>query len=310
MKIKLVFKIICFSIIFLLSTKILAQKTQKSYLDVIDYWKKENFNKKVKEINTEHTEYDNSFDRDKNVKKIKSHTRSKQIFNKFGYLVSQIDQISSYSFMGSKSQKNTKINYEYDAKHKLLKEKIYTNFDTITLKPIDTSNYSLKVYNYNINKLLKECLEYDNSKVLIKKTTFIIDTLKHTLEIVDYNLKKNNEFQFREIHQFDTNSVLIQQTYFQFGKMSGIKIITYDEKGRKSNATLSSATSMDQSSESYKYDNQGFLIEQRKGSNLDPGNKTYFNYTFDSNKNWLTKEIKNDRGIVVELFKRKITYFK
>ena len=49
MKIKLVFKIICFSIIFLLSTKIQAQKTQKSYLDVIDYWKKENFNKKVKE---------------------------------------------------------------------------------------------------------------------------------------------------------------------------------------------------------------------------------------------------------------------
>ena len=79
MKIKLVFKIICFSIIFLLSTKILAQKTQKSYLDVIDYWKKENFNKKVKEINTEHTEYDNSFDRDKNVKKISKTDVSKSI---------------------------------------------------------------------------------------------------------------------------------------------------------------------------------------------------------------------------------------
>ena len=311
MKIKLVFKIICFSSILLLSTKIQAQKTKKSYLDIIDYWKKESYNKKVKEITSEHTEYETYFGRDKNSKKIKNYTKSKQIFNKFGCLVSQINQVNSYSYIGSKSQNtHTRINYEYDNKYKLLKEKIYTNLDTITLKPIDTSDYSLKVYHYNINEPLKECLEYNNSKVLIKKTTFIIDTLKHTLEITDYNLKKNNEFQFKTIHQFDDNSVLIQQTYFQFGKMSGINIITYDEKVRKSNATLSSTTSHYKSSDSYKYDSQNFLIEHREGSNTDPGTKKYFNYTFDINKNWLTKEIKNDTGIIIEHFKRKISYFK
>lgn len=304
------FKIIYISFFVLFTTSIQAQNTKKSYIEIIDYWNVEMFNKKVNEVSTEHTEYDTSFGRDKSSKKIKTFTKSKQVFNKFGCLVSQIDQIRSYSFMGSKSQKNTRINYEYDSKHKLLKEKIYTNFDTITLKPIDTSDYSLKIYNYNSNEPLKECLEYDNSKLLIKKTTFIIDTLKHTLEIVEYNLKKNNEFQFKRIHQFDKNSVLIEQTFFQFGKKSGVNTLTYDEKGRKSKIAFSSATSMFESLDTFIYDNNGFIIEHRKGSNLDPGTKEYYKYTFDINKNWLTKEIKNEGGIVVEFFTRKITYFK
>lgn len=305
------FKIIYISFFVLFTTSIQAQNTKKSYIEIIDYWNVEMFNKKVNEVSTEYTEYDTSFGSDKSSKKIKTFTKSKQIFNKFGCLVSQIDQVSSYSFVGSKSKKKqTKINYDYDKKFKLLKEKIYTNLDTITLKPIDTTDYSLKVYNYNSNESLKECLEFDTSKVLIKKTTFIIDSLKQTLEITDYNLKKNNEFEFKVMHQFDNNLVLIEQTYFQFGKMSGISKITYDEKGRKSNVTLSSVTSYYQSSESYKYDNKDFLIELREGSNIDPGTIKYFDYTFDSNKNWLTKEIKNDTGNVIEHFKRKITYFK
>ena len=311
MKINLIFKIILFTITLLPLSYTQAQKTKKSYLDIIDYWKKESFNKNVKEITTEHTVYENNSGRFEKKIRTKSYTKSNKLFNKFGFIVSQIDQIKSYPFLGSKNQKTfTRINYEYDTKNKLLKEKIYINLDTLTFKPIDTSNYSIKIYNYENNKPLKECLEFNTLKVLIKKTVLTYDTIKRTLEIVVNNLENNNKYQFKTIHEFDTNSVLIQQTYFQFGKMSGINVITYDEKGRKIRATLSSATSYYESSESFKYDNQDFIIEERKGSNLDPGEKKYFNYTFDKNKNWLTKEIKTEDGNVVEYFKRKITYFK
>lgn len=294
------------AIIGVLSINVQAQKTQNNFLDKIDYWKQESFNKKVKEVVTQHNEYSDDYSSDQQPKKLKAQTISKLSFNKSGKLMSQLDQKSS--FMGSRSYKNyKKTSYEYNATLLLKKERTYTNLDSLSLEPKDTALYSLKVYNYDSKGILKECLEYNNFKVLIFKTIVSLDTLKNNLEIS----KKGNSYsnQSKAIYHFDTNYNLIETTFYNGTQLKGKYTIVYDASGRKAEERYQAYDSHFESMERFKYNKQGFIEELRRNSNIDPGNKNYYTYTFDKNKNWITKEVKNDRGVVVEFYKRTFIYY-
>jgi len=308
MRNKLLIKLFYIAIIGILSINVQAQKNQNNYLDKIDFWKQESFNKKIKEVITEHNEYLDDYSRDKQPKKLKTQTISKLVFSKSGKLMTQLEQKSS--FLSSKKHKNNKkISYEYDAKLLLRKERTYTNLDSLTLEPLDTSQYSLKIYNYDSKGILNECLEYNNSKILILKTIVSVDTLKNNLEIS----KKGNNHNFNQtkaVYQFDMNSNLIEITYYNGNQIKGKYTFVYDTSGKKKEEKYKAFDSHFESMERFKYSKFGHIEEVSRNSNIDPGDKTFFTYTFDKNQNWLTKDIKNGTGIVVDAYIRKIVYYK
>jgi hypothetical protein len=308
MKNKLLIKLIYLTIIGILSINAQAQKNQNNYLDKIDFWKQESFNKKIKEVITERNEYFDDYSRDKQPKKLKTQTISKLVFSKSGKLMTQLEQKSS--FLSSKKHKNNKkISYEYDAKLLLKKERTYTNLDSLTLEPTDTSQYSLKIYHYDSKGILNECLEYNNSKILILKTIVSVDTLKNKLEIS----KKGNNHSFNQtkaVYHFDMNSNLIEITYYNGSQIKGKYTFVYDTFGKKKEEKYKAFDSHFESMERFKYNKFGHIEEVSRNSNIDPCDKTFYTYTFDKNKNWLTKDIKNDTGIVVKAYIRKIVYYK
>lgn len=57
------------------------------------------------------------------------------------------------------------------------------------------------------------------------------------------------------------------------------------------------------------YNDDGLIEELRENSNIDPGDSKFYTYTFDKHKNWITKETKNSKGVILEKQSRKITYY-
>ena len=307
MKKKFLFGTFYVLLFFTLSTFVHAQKNQNNYLDKIDYWKQESFNKKVKEVVTEFYEYYDDYGYGNQQKTLKKQTNTNQIFNKSGKLISQTEQAKT--FIGSKIIKNYKKTfYEYDVNSHLIKERIYSSIDTLSLEPKDTAIYYSKIYNYDSKGILKECIEYNNSKKKVKNTVIIIDTIKNILEIlqIENSSYPNNS---KNKYQFDNNT-LINQIHFNGSQATGKIMFTYDIKGQKIEEHYQAFNSHYESMKRIKYNKEGLIEELSRNSNIDQVNKIFYAYTFDKNKNWLTKEVKNDRGIVVENFTRKIFYFK
>ena len=302
-KLKLFLTIFCFNSIFLHS-----QPVQMKYLDKINYWKQEYFYKKVKEINTEQTEFQAERNGREEAQKIRRQFFSKQTFNSFGKMESQFDEIVVFYHL--KKHKNyRRIIYEYDTNQVLLKEKTYTNLDTVAFQPRDTAVYASKVYKYDVKGILLSCLEYNNAKVLIKTTTITTDSIQKTIELF---VKENNNYSsyLKTVYKFDDNANLIEQTFYKGNQPNGKNSISYNGDGLKEKEYYEAYDSHYESVERYQYNKNGLLEVHGRNSNLDPGIKFYYTYTFDKNKNWLTKTIKNDDGVVTESSIRKIVYYK
>lgn len=304
---KNVFKIFLI-IICLQSAMLHSQTIQKNYLDEINYWKQDFFYKKVKEVETEQTEFYVEGSGREVVQKIRRQYFSKQTFNRSGKLINQFNKTSVFNH--SKKYKNfSTILYEYDSNQVLLKEKTYTNLDTVSFQPKDTAVYASKFYKYDAKGILLSCLEYNNAKVLIKTTTITTDTIQKTIELF---IKENNNYSsyLKTVHKFDNATNLIEQTFYKGNQPNGKNSITYNADGLKEKEYYEAYDSHYESVERYQYNKNGFLEVHGRNSNLDPGNKFYYTYTFDKNKNWLIKTIKNDDGTVTESYTRKIVYYK
>lgn len=221
---------------------------------------------------------------------------------------SQFDEIVVFYHL-IKHKNYRRIIYEYDTNQVLLKEKTYTNLDTVAFQPRDTAVYTSKVYKYDVKGILLSCLEYNNAKVLIKTTTITTDSIQKTIELF---VKENNNYSsyLKTVHKFDDNANLIEQTFYKGNQPNGKNSISYNGDGLKEKEYYEAYDSHYESVERYQYNKNGLLEVHGRNSNLDPGNKFYYTYTFDKNKNWLTKTIKNDDGVVTESSIRKIVYYK
>lgn len=286
-----------------------SQTIQKDYLDEINYWKQDFFHKKVKEVETEHTEFYIERSGREQLQKIQKQSISKQAYNNSGKLISQL--IKTSFFNTSITRKNfSKIIYEYDNTLFLLKERTYTNLDSVLLKPKDTAVYASKVYKYDAKGMLISCLEYNNAKVLVKTTIISTDSIQKTIEL----LVKGNSYDYSNhlkiINKFDDDTNLIEQTFYKGNQPNGKNSLTYNADGQKEKEHYEAFDSYYESVERYQYNKNGLLEVHGHNSNLDPGNNYYYTYTLDKNKNWLTKVIKNDDGIVTESYTRKIVYYK
>lgn len=230
MTIKNIFKIFL-TLICLKSAMMHSQTIQMNYLDKINYWKQDFFHKKVKEVETEQTEFYVQRSGREVAQKIQKQYFSKQTFNRSGKLINQFNK--TFVFDRTKKYKNySTIIYEYDANQFLLKEKTYTNLDTVSFQPKDTAVYASKVYKYDAKGMLLSCLEYNNAKVLIKTTTITTDTIQKTLELI---VKENSNYltYLKTVHKFDATANLIEQTFFQGNQPNGKNSITYNEDGQK-----------------------------------------------------------------------------
>ena len=304
---KNIFKIFL-TIICLQSAMLHSQTIQKNYLEKINYWKQDFFHKKVKEVETEQTEFYVERSGREVAQKIQKQYFSKQIFNRSGKLINQFNK--TFVFDRTKKYKNySTIIYEYDANQFLLKEKTYTNLDTVAFQPRDTAVYTSKVYKYDVKGILLSCLEYNNAKVLIKTTTITTDSIQKTIELF---VKENNNYSsyLKTVHKFDDNANLIEQTFYKGNQPNGKNSISYNGDGLKEKEYYEAYDSHYESVGRYQYNKNGLLEVHGRNSNLDLGNKFYYTYTFDKNKNWLTKTIKNDDGVVTESSIRKIVYYK
>ncbi len=285
-----------------------SQTIQKDYLEKINYWKQDFFHKKVKEVETEHTEFYIQRSGREQLQKIQKQSISKQTYNNSGKLMSQLIKTSFYN--SSTTRKNlSKTVYEYDNNLFLLKERTYTNLDTVLLKPIDTASYASKVYKYDTKGMLISCLEYNNTKVLVKTTTISTDTIQKTIELL---IKENNNYSsyLKIVDKFDDEANLIEQTFYKGNQPNGKNSLTYNADGKKEKEHFEAYDSYYESVEQYQYNKNGLLAVHGRNSNVDPGNKYYYTYTLDKNKNWLTKIIKKDDEIVTESYTRKIVYYK
>lgn len=303
---KINFKIFL-TLLFLKSAIIQSQAIQVKYLDKINYWKQDYFHKKVKEIETEQTEFYIERSGREVAQKIQRQYISKHTFNHFGKLINQFNKNSVFN-RSKKYINYSTIIYEYDSNQVLLKEKTYTNLDTVTFQPKDTAVYASRVYKYDAKGILLSCLEYNNEKVLIKTTTVTTDTIQKTLVLF---IKENNNYSsyLKTVHKFDDNFNLIEQTFFKGNQPNGKNSISYNSDGLKEKEYYEAYDSHYESVEQYQYNKNGLIEVHGRNSNLDPGNKFYYMYTFDKNKNWLTKTIKNDDGVVTESSIRKIIYY-
>lgn len=182
-------KSIIISILFF-GINIQAQTTQSIYLDKIDFWKKESFNKNVKEVYNEYNEYTDYY---RNESQLLKQRFTKFTFDKFGKLTNQTSK--NIHCIGSRRERDfTKTVYDYDDKNRLINEKCYLKIDSISFEPIDTSIYSLKVYKYDLKGNVREYSYYNDKKKLTCSVNINCDTLKNNLEIIqtDYSLYGNN----------------------------------------------------------------------------------------------------------------------
>jgi hypothetical protein len=304
---KIFFKIFL-TLLFLKSGIIHSQAIQMKYLDKINYWKQDYFHKKVKEIETRHMYFYAQRSRTEAEQKIKREHFSKQVFNSFGKIISQLDKITAYNY--SETHKNyRKVIYVYNTNQLLLKEKTYTNLDTVAFQPRDTAVYASKVYKYDVKGILLSCLEYNNAKVLIKTTTVTTDTIQKTIELF---IKENNNYSsyLKTVHKFDDNANLIEQIFYKGNQPNGKNSISYNDDGLKEKEYYEAYDSHYESVNRYLYNKNGLLEVLHRNTNIDPGDKHNYTYTFDKNKNWLTKTIKNDDGVITESSTRKIVYYK
>ena len=304
---KIIFKIFL-TLLFLKSGIIHSQAIQMKYLDKINYWKQDYFHKKVKEIETKQTDFYAQGSRIEAEQKIKREHFSKQVFNSFGKIISQFDEITVYNYLKKHKNYRTVI-YEYNTNQLLIKEKTYTNLDTVVFQPKDTAVYTSKVFKYDTKGILVSCEEYNNTRKLIKTTTITTDTIQKTMELI---IKENSHYlsYLKTVHKFDDNANLIEQTFYKGNQPNGKNSISYNDDGLKEKEYYEAYDSHYESVNRYLYNKNGLLEVLHRNTNIDPGDKHNYTYTFDKNKNWLTKTIKNDDGVITESSTRKIVYYK
>ncbi len=286
-----------------------SQAIEINYLDEINYWKSDFFYKKVKEVETDYQQFDVERNGREAIQKIRKQTYTKQIFNRFGKLISQLDQTTFFNFSKNRKTYSSTI-YTYDENQRLVKERTYTDLDSILLKPKDTAAYVSKSYKYDGKGILLRCEEYNKTKNLIKTTSISIDSIQKTMTLLTRGNSNDYSNYLKTDYKFDTAAHLIEQTFYKGNKPNGRNSITYNANGQKEKEHYQAFDSHYESVEQYQYNKNGLLELQKRNSNIDPGDSLYYTYTLDKNKNWLTKEIKNEEGITVESFTRKIVYYK
>lgn len=300
--------LIFLAILLFKNYRIEAQTIQAKYLDKLDFWQIESYNKKVKEIDIEEVEYTDERNINQ-VLNIKYQIKSKLLFNKQGKIISQFDYKIFHNWQ--KKQKTYRQTvYEYDEKFNLIKEKIYSNLDTLTFKPKDTSVYSSKIYNYAENGLLISFKEVNITQILVKSTSVITDTINKTIEFTERGNSNDNALFTKIVNKFDDALNLINQSYYKGNVVRGTNDISYNLKGQKTEKFYRANDSYYEQREIYTYNKQNLIDSFSRNTNLDPGLKESHIYTFDKNKNWLTKDIKNQNQKIIHSFKRKISYYK
>ncbi|WP_298139766.1 hypothetical protein [Flavobacterium sp.] len=234
----------------------------------------------------------------------------------------------NYNKNGDKTScSNGKIisNYEYDENNNIIKETNLSikNLDTLGYKINEYSDHNLvKTITYEFTekkkKIVSETIyKYDNSRNLVEEVDKTVDGKIYQKIAYKYD-SKNNKIEYsrqhplssvsgHELYIYDSNNNLIKSLkYNPENKLLHKSVYIYDDnnnKIRKTNYYKNEKINIIE----YKYDSRKNIIEEKEYKKGQLINITY--REFDDIGNEISMKIVDNKGGIIELNKKEISYY-